>query len=104
MRNRFKKLIIFFSRQCEGNTTLRNENETAVPSFRVQSINQHQDTMSLQDVDLGLLHDDQADFDYQDEDKQIPHIERTLTEESAGKFHLTFSPCCHFLSNFFLQF
>ncbi|KAK7584284.1 hypothetical protein V9T40_005247 [Parthenolecanium corni] len=87
------------NRQCEGNTTLRNENETAVPSFRVQSINQHQDTMSLQDVDLGLLHDDQADFDYQDEDKQIPHIERTLTEESAdtGYFQSTLnqpSPAC----------
>lgn len=66
---------------------MRTENETAVPSFRVQSTNQHQDTMSLQDVDLGLLHDDQADFYYQDDDKQVPHIERTLTEESAGKFY-----------------
>lgn len=61
---------------------MKGETETTVPSFHVQNTTMHQDTMSLQD--LGSLHDDQVDFEENDENQQIPHIERTLTEESAG--------------------
>lgn len=60
-----------------------------VPPFQVSnSAPEHQDTMSLQDVDLGMPHDDQAEFDDPDKIIQVPHIERTLTEESAGKVFL----------------
>lgn len=66
---------------------MTNELETVVPSFQVQSTTtQHQDTMSLQDIDLGLMQDDQTDYeDHCNKNNQVPHIERTLTEESAGK-------------------
>ena len=43
--------------------------------------------MSLHDVDLGMPHDDQAEFDDPDKIMEVPHIERTLTEESAGIMH-----------------
>ncbi|XP_065216673.1 sodium channel protein 60E isoform X2 [Planococcus citri] len=87
--------------QNESETSARNEQETILPSFRVQGTAKHQDTMSLQDVDL--LNDDQADEHevyINDPDKQqVPHIERTLTEDSAdtGYFQSTLnqpSPAC----------
>lgn len=65
----------------------KNEQETILPSLRVQGTTQHQDTMSLQD---DLLNDDQTDdqdaysSDPDCKQIQVPHIERTLTEESAG--------------------
>ncbi len=80
LRCNFSKLYS----QNGAETTLRNENQTVVPSFHVQNIAEHQDTMSLQDVDLGSLHDEPVDYENRDENTQIPHIERTLTEESAG--------------------
>lgn len=43
--------------------------------------------MSLQDIEL--LNDDQVDerdvYINDPDNKQVPHIERTLTEDSAGK-------------------
>lgn len=75
-----------FFRQRNTQLNVTNESETLAPSFQQQSaVTQHQDTMSLQDVDLGLLQDDPADYEDQDKENPVPHIERTLTEESAGK-------------------
>lgn len=76
----------FCVRQYSAEPHVTNESETVVPSFQVQSTTtQHQDTMSLQDIDLGLMQDDQTDYEDHCNTNKMPHIERTLTEESAGK-------------------
>lgn len=50
--------------------------EIELPSLKVQSSTVHQDTMSLQDIDL--LHDD-----YTEGEPTTSHMQRALTEESA---------------------